>query len=159
MALRFLFFLLCGMLLAGCAENHALAPVPEEVGTESVETTDLIYHYTGYTRDGRAVVQGTIQLVARGDNGFTGRWRLRSLVDPNRIGPQVGTGTLAGQMVNGSLVINLNPDMVDNNVILTGRLSRVSFVGRWEWVGFAGPITGGTFHAQRRVSTEPALVD
>jgi hypothetical protein len=49
------------------------------------------------------------------------------------------------------LSINLNPDYVDNNVLLTGRFSRTGYSGQWQWVGFRGVITSGTFQAVRRL--------
>ena len=47
------------------------------------------------------------------------------------------------------LYVNLNPGMMDNNVILSGRFDTLSYRGRWEWVSFVGPTNHGTFDAVR----------
>lgn len=142
--------------LVGCwhdTPSGAAAPVYE---SGSPEALDVVYQYTGYSRQGTPIVQGYLMLSQRDPNHYTGRWHLRALVDTMRIGPQVGQGNLVGEIRNGALTINLNPNFVDNNVILTGRLRRTVYAGRWEWIGFAGTLNSGTFQAVRRPFAEEA---
>ncbi|MCL6100815.1 MAG: hypothetical protein M1391_19830 [Bacteroidetes bacterium] len=53
----------------------------------------------------------------------------------------------------GTVSINLNPNFVDNNVVLQGTMSSDGFNGKWEWIGFAGKLNGGSFNAVRKKMT------
>jgi hypothetical protein len=136
-------------LLSGCStpgDPHATPVVsPEQDGVE----TQLVYAYSGFNREGIRIVRGELTVFVGQAGRVTGRWHLRALVDTGRIGPQHGSGALAGGLNNGTLTLNLNPRSVDNNVILTGRFDRMSYAGRWEWIGFPGVINHGTFRAVR----------
>jgi hypothetical protein len=109
--------------------------------------SQLTYSYIGYSRAGEVIVRGQLVLSVRDWASFSGHWSLRAIADPNRIGPQVGNGRLTGQLRGSVLSINLNPNNVDNNVLLHGRFARDRFGGQWEWIGFPGVLNSGTFEA------------
>lgn len=138
------------IVFAGCSKESSINnPVTAELSLDkATSATETAFQYVGYGRDGSVVVRGTLTLSISAAGRVTGRWAFRG-IDPARIGPQVGRGALVGNLGNGALSINLNPQNSDNNVGLNGRFSRTEYVGRWEWVGFRGVITGGTFRAAR----------
>lgn len=137
------------LLLPGCTNDPTPAVVVDS-SNQSEALDDVrgrLYRYTGFSRDGAAVVRGYLRL-ARNDSGdVVGGWHLRAVTDSNRIGPQHGHGRLVGQLRDNGLHIDLNPQNVDNNVILSGHLRRNVYAGRWQWIGFAGVLNSGTFHA------------
>ena len=108
------------------------------------------YQYTGFDSSGAKIVEGRLSITSVKSTGFEGEWQLSKIGNPERIGPQVGTGTLAGSIIEGKLYINLNPNMSDNNVNLTGAIEGARFQGTWKFVGYAGVLTQGTFEATRR---------
>jgi hypothetical protein len=144
--------LLLSLVSFACKESSGpthMTPVP--VSDLEIALATVQYTYTGYARDGSPIVRGFLYLHRQDSLTVTGRWQLRALADTNRIGPQHGHGTLVGHLRGNVLSINLNPDYVDNNVLLTGRFSRTGYSGQWQWVGFRGVITSGTFQAVRRL--------
>lgn len=108
-----------------------------------------VFTYTGYDSSGITVLIGSLELIVRDSAHVTGNWEFIPLGNPQRLGPQVGKGKLLGAFFQGSLFIELNPDMVDNNVSLTGSLQGGTYQGTWTWTGFAGPMNRGTFKAVR----------
>jgi hypothetical protein len=70
--------------------------------------------------------------------------------NPERIGGQVGTGELDGSIIKGEIIIDLNPKMNDANVYLRGTIEGRRFHGKWSFNGYAGPISEGTFEANRK---------
>jgi hypothetical protein len=66
------------------------------------------------------------------------------------VGPQVGTGTLAGSFDGTVLTIDLNPGIADNNVFVTGTFQGNTLRGDWSFTGFPGPISQGTFIAEHQ---------
>lgn len=148
------------ILFAGCSKDSAVNN-PVTVGSslnKPTTETATAFQYVGYGRDGSVVVRGTLTLSISAVGRVTGRWEFRG-ADPARIGPQVGRGALVGSFENGVLSVNLNPQNSDNNVLLNGRFSRTEYVGRWEWVGFRGVITGGTFRAARSRALAEEMTD
>src|SRR5207249_1974448 len=111
------------LVLWGCSgDSPATSTSPVAPGTDeasSVNSTE--YMYTGYSSGGTVIVRGYITLSFAEAGRVSGRWELRAFVDPSRIGPQTGRGSLIGTLSNGVLSIDLNPSFADNNVILTGR--------------------------------------
>jgi len=148
----------CVLLLAcACHEaDHMGSPAP--VGALS---------YSAYDEAGRLVVRGWIWLdivlidgAAQAGPGvptpleFSGEWELRALVDPARVGPQNGKGTLAGAFVEDGVAVDLQPGGADDNVRLFGKLSGggidpLRYEGTWRWETLIGPRAEGTFVASR----------
>ena len=119
-------------LFAGCREQR------NEVLQPSVPTG--AYQFTAYDRTGNIVDAGWLLIRIDNPDSVSGTWQLS---------PQE-SGELRGSVSNGRLVIDLHPDMVDNNFILSGSLEGKTYSGQWEKIGIAGVIASGTFVAQQR---------
>jgi hypothetical protein len=143
--------LLLSLLACACDEtDDVVSPAPP--GAMS---------YSGFDAEGRLVVVGWIRLditsryAAPGGSTpqpFTGDWSLRALVDPSLIGPQDGTGDLAGTFVADGVSVDLHPENADDDVVLLGVLTaggpaRARYEGTWNWVTIAGVKVEGTFRA------------
>jgi hypothetical protein len=139
-------------LLACACDGADVAGSPKPVGALS---------YSGYDEAGRVVVVGWISLDLVtiydqphvGTSGeFAGAWELHALVDPTRVGPQNGRGDLAGRIVEEGVAVDLNPDRVDDNVVLFGIFSAggpagAQYEGKWSWQRLGGVRAEGTFRA------------
>ena len=109
------------------------------------------FRYKGYDANGSLVVTGTMNLIVAADSSVSGTWTLDAVSSSNKIGPQVGSGTLVGSVFNGSIAINLNPGWADNNIFLFGTIAQDRFAGRWTWDTFAGPTASGMFEATKKL--------
>jgi hypothetical protein len=107
------------------------------------------YQYVGYDEDGGKVVEGRLSLTSLDGDRLKGSWELKQVGEPKRIGPQVGTGELVGIVRGTEVLIDLNPNMNDNNVNLQGKVEGRRYKGAWSYSGFAGNISSGTFEASR----------
>jgi len=65
------------------------------------------------------------------------------------IGPQDGEGDLIGSVSDTSIYINLQPNFVDNNIILTGIIDNKYIYGKWHWATFAGITNQGNFNSKK----------
>lgn len=108
------------------------------------------YQYTGYDEGGAKVVEGRLSLTALDGDKLKGSWELKQIGEPKRIGPQVGSGDLLGTVSGTEVLIDLNPNMNDNNVNLRGTVEGKRYKGSWNYSGFAGSISKGTFEATRQ---------
>jgi hypothetical protein len=82
----------------------------------------------------------------------TGEWSLRKYNTepwPADLGPQEGDGALLGRLIGEELIIDLNPDMADNNVTLVADTGYYSLAGTWHFSTFVGEVNRGTFEANR----------
>lgn len=129
-------------LFAGCDSNDTLG--------------DERYTYVAFTDSGELVIKGTLNLniFESGDSKeISGTWVLRQVADADNIGPQIGEGDLIGSVTpDGLVAINLNPQISDNNVLLTGRFEDErlrSLTGSWVYSTLLGNINGGSFEADR----------
>ncbi|MBF8294515.1 MAG: hypothetical protein HW389_1060 [Bacteroidetes bacterium] len=107
------------------------------------------YNYQGFDAKGLLVVAGTMSLTATDTTSVRGTWAFEGISLIDKIGPQVGSGRLVGNIQQTTISINLNPGWVDNNVLLLGTIESHRITGRWTWVTFAGPTTEGRFEAVR----------
>jgi hypothetical protein len=129
--------------LIGCADTSA--PAEDLSGT---------YDYVAQ-RGGVDVVAGTMWIQVQEDRSVTGSWELMRVPNSDTtiaVGPQLGSGTLAGRRTVWGLWLDLNPGWADNNVMLS--LSPQSFdalVGTWDHVTIVGPATGGPVRLRRLV--------
>src|SRR5437868_2341095 len=87
------------------------------------------YQYAGYATNGDKIVEGRLSITSVeprriNEEAFEikGNWQLNRIDDPEKIGPQTGTGELLGSIEKGEISIDLNPNMNDNNVILRGKI-------------------------------------
>jgi len=111
------------------------------------------YSYKAYNSSGVLAVSGTMTLAVVDSGSVSGTWTFVAVLRSERVGPQTGTGRLAGVVEKSSVSINLNPDWKDNNVFLLGTLSPDRIAGRWMWSTFSGPTAEGTFEATRVLTT------
>jgi hypothetical protein len=105
------------------------------------------YRYTSYDTNGVAVVRGWLTITYQDSAHITGEWRLDKIGNPQGIGPQVGSGKLAGSFHEGKLIVELNPQFRDNNLQLVGYFQQGDYRGEWFWISFVGITGRGTFEA------------
>jgi hypothetical protein len=119
--------------------------------TQPPKTSPLgYYHYTGYDGNGYKIVEGRLSITSIESGVLKGNWQFHKVRNVAKIGPQVGAGSLTGEINNGEIYINLNPGMADNNVHLRGTIEGRRFHGIWSFDGFAGGMNKGTFEARKR---------
>lgn len=101
------------------------------------------------------VVEGTLTLVLDHDSTITGTWDLHRSPGSDTtvaVGPQLGTGTLAGGRTAGVVWLDLNPGWADNNVVLAlVPEASDALRGTWDHATIIGPITGGAVALHRLV--------
>lgn len=136
----------------GCVSDLAEAVGPytsreDDLNNDQIYARKVRYRYSGYDREGGQIVKGFITIVHGDSTTITGDWQLEATGDPKGIGPQVGSGKLVGDVDGDQIWIGLNPDYIDNNVFLAGRISGSVISGTWEYVGFPGVLAQGTFRA------------
>lgn len=110
----------------------------EDVGIPDDDTAAATYSYTGFDGRGNTVARGTLWLDFDGST-VSGKWRF----DDGR------SGELEGWLSHDTLALNLNPRLVDNNLLLHGTLEGTLYRGKWAQVGFPGVMAEGTFSAIR----------
>ena len=116
------------------------------------------YQYTGYDKSGSKIVEGQLSITsvesrriqAEESIQIKGTWQLRKVGNPEKIGPQEGSGELIGSIIKGEVYLDLNPNISDSNVILKGTIEGRRFHGTWSFKGYAGAINEGTFEATRK---------
>jgi len=95
----------------------------------------------------RALIQGTWDFNIDADSAVTGTWRASWVLGADTlayVGPQVGSGILRGRLQSdGSLLVDLNPDLVDSNVWV--QVEESGSNGTWTWSTIRGPWTSGPF--------------
>ncbi len=80
------------------------------------------YQYAGFDKKGDKIVEGRLAITSREEDRIKGEWQLNKIGNPERIGPQTGKGECDGLVQEDSLFLNLNPNMVDSNVHLKGKI-------------------------------------
>jgi len=114
----------------------------------SNNTQYTTYLYNAYDSTGTKVVKGWFTLKFQDSTTVEGNWEFKKNGAPQNVGPQVGEGTLTGNIEQDNrIVIDLNPQWKDNNVILDGVYSKEEFNGTWTWVSFIGVTSSGSFEA------------
>lgn len=106
------------------------------------------------TRDGEgnSLTEGLLTLPYPLQEGvrFFGSWQAKYVGPINqqdKVGPQINGGKLVGELTEGQLTLQLNPDMNDNNVLLIGKVDADRLTGTWEYSNFTGLANKGTFEA------------
>ena len=108
------------------------------------------YRYTAF-ESGIPVVSGLLHLDEVSTARVRGRWEFARVGASNiEVGPQIGAGTLEGSFDGNVLSVDLNPGFADNNVFLSGTFQGSTLRGEWNFSGFAGPVTQGTFIAEHQ---------
>lgn len=116
------------------------------------------YQYVSYDQQGGKVVEGRLSITSvetrriqsEEQIQLKGNWQLNKAGNQERIGDQVGSGSLVGSIIQGKVYINLNPNINDANVFLEGTIEGKRFHGTWKLKGVAGVINQGTFEANRK---------
>jgi len=93
------------------------------------------------------VVQGTLVFAHIDNLSINGTWDFQAVGNPSAIGPQIGSGSFFGNEQQGEYVISLGTEMIDNYVVHRGHFNGLDLVGTWEFFGFPGLISQGTFVA------------
>jgi hypothetical protein len=115
---------------------------------EDKENSNNIYEYTAYfARNLVVCASGAIEMTIATDSTITGSWDISPAdgFSEKDIGPQIGTGKLEGNIKAGKIFINLNPEWIDNNILLNADYSKDQFAGSWVWSTFIGPTSSGSF--------------
>jgi hypothetical protein len=148
----FLVFSVLALGVWGCLTDGANFVGPDGLaGGDQSSGAGKEYIYSGYDADGIQIIKGVLNLVIDDSNRVTGTWTLQLMVRDSlgRYGPQVGSGNLVGGIEGDKIGLGLNPDYVDNNVLLAGTIAYWGIYGTWEYVGFPGVLNNGTFRAVR----------
>ncbi len=134
----------------------AAAAVACTDGVTGPEELSGVYVYQATDSTGTLLLTGTLQILFHDDSSVTGSWVIERTPDAEtdtEVGPQVGEGTLQGQLSAEDLVLDLNPGVADANVFLAGALVRGSpaprLEGDWSYSTLAGAVAAGHFIATR----------
>ena len=125
------------IFFTSCSEDNPLGP------------NNNLYQYIAFDKSGNPIVSGYLRIEFVDSSDVTGHWDLKQISITENIGSQVGHGELRGVFTDGLLNIDLNPEMVDNNVVLSGTINSTSYHGNWTYYGFPGLINTGSFFAKR----------
>jgi hypothetical protein len=137
-------FKICVLALTICACKDSGDVV---VGMPPLGSSPISYSYRGYNSKGVLVIVGSMTLAMSDSSTVRGTWKLDCIAQGEKVGPQTGSGTLAGIIREAGVMVNLNPGWADNNVYLTGSFDKDRFIGTWMWSTYVGPTSQGTFEA------------
>jgi len=141
--------------LLGCNPPRANQPGDPMLDVERVNGAPFTvaqWRYTTKDSDGNTLTDGllTMPFPLKAEANFMGSWQAK-YAGPDgqrdKIGPQVNGGKLSGQLVDGQLRLQLNPNMNDNNVTFVGTVDGDHISGTWHYSTFAGETNKGTFEA------------
>jgi len=120
----------------------------DDSSTNSSMTT---YKYTGFDSTGVKIIEGYLWIDSIDSVEVKGRWRFNLVSNCENMGPQIGKGNFEGTTdMWGHMLFNLNPGMIDNNVLLEGSMQLSYRIdGRWSYIGFPGVINWGSFKAEQ----------
>jgi len=79
---------------------------------------------------------------------FEGSWQLQSNTGSFPIGA-VQPGHYLGFIQDGKVILDLNPGVADNNVVLEAPAQITQMAGRWQLATAAGFQPGGSFRSSR----------
>lgn len=127
--------------------------IPDPKPSPHLEHLTGLFQYRAYDESGRALLVGTVTLAVATDSTLTGSWDIRWAPGADTttiVGPQVGTGTLAGRSGAEHGTIDLNPGWADNNVyLLMDQTDEGLLAGEWQHSTLLGPVAQGRFKLQR----------
>jgi hypothetical protein len=148
---------LCAMLLTGCNPPRATNS-GGATGQPSVERfNDSLaalaqWKYVTHDGEGNSLTEGLLTTPYPLQDGarFVGSWQAKytgPIDQQEKIGPQINGGKLVGELTDGQLILQLNPNMNDNNVRLIGKIDGDRLTGTWEYSNFSGLANKGNFEA------------
>ena len=117
----------------------------------STNSSMTSYKYTGYDSSWNKIIEGYLWIDSIHWVEVKGRWRFNLVSNCENIGPQIGKGSFEGTANPlGTLSLNLNPGMIDNNVLLDCSMRLPYGIdGHWSYIGFPGVINWGRFEAEQ----------
>ena len=109
------------------------------------------YKYSGYDSSWNKIITGYLWIDSIDSVQVKGRWDFKLVGKCENIGPQVGKGTFEGiSNMLGTLSLNLNPGLIDNNVLLECSMRLPYRIeGQWNYIGFPGVINWGRFEGEQ----------
>ena len=130
----------------------ALGACSQLLGPSSGGDPNGVYSYLAQIGNA-PVVEGQLTLVVADDSSVSGTWELRRVPASDTtitVGPQLGRGTLRGQLSGSELWLDLNPGWADNNVFLSfSTKTAAALAGMWDHSTLLGPIAGGPVRLRR----------
>lgn len=139
------------LLLAGCGST---GPTPNRLDLPNGEGD---FAYTAYSPAGQPILRGTLHLeyartplASRPPQALGGTWSIHWAPGADttlQVGPQVGTGSLAGVDDSTGIHLSLSPNLVDDEVGLAGLVFGEDLSGTWTYSTIAGPYQHGRFTA------------
>jgi hypothetical protein len=113
-----------------------------------------IYEYRATDSSGTVLLIGQLDLTFHEDSTITGSWIIGwapGADQTTEVGPQVGEGALLGLLSTDGTILDLNPNVADNNVLLSGAFDLETLppglVGEWTHSTLIGPVAAGLFTA------------
>ncbi|MGH7530212.1 MAG: hypothetical protein ACREMN_07495 [Gemmatimonadales bacterium] len=132
------------VLALGCGNG-----TPGPILAPRLDDVDGRFEYRADDGSGHPLLVGTVTLAVAQDSSITGTWAMRWAAGADTtapVGPQVGTGTLAGHAGTECSIINLNPGWADNNVFLVLRRTADGLLaGQWQHSTLVGVVAEGRF--------------
>lgn len=99
-----------------------------------------VYDFRTYNEDGSPYVSGTITIQLDADGKVTGAWEIEGMN---------GDGKLEGTLKDDVMMLNFHPGWADHNFLVQGTVDGSVIRGGWQWIGFPGVMSEGTFEAER----------
>jgi len=147
------------MLLIGCnpsgAKNSGANAQPKSERIDDQIFALAQWQYVTKDGEGNPLTEGLLTMPYPLKEGvrFAGSWQAKYVGPINqqdKIGPQINGGKLTGELTDGQIILQLNPNMADNNVRFIGKVNGDRLTGAWEYSGYAGVTNKGTFEAMLR---------
>jgi len=109
------------------------------------------YKYTGYDSSWNKIIERYLWIDSIDSMKVKGGWRFELVSNSNNISPQVSRGSFEGTTnMLGTLSLNLNPGMIDNNVLLECSMRLPYRIdGQWSYIDFPGVINWGRFEGEQ----------
>ena len=130
----------------------AVVSILTSCGDDSSTNSSMTsYKYTGYDSSWNKIIEGYLWFDSIDSVEVKGRWRFNLVSNCKNTGPQIGHGNFEGTANPlGTLSLNLNPGMIDNNVLLDCSMRLPYRIdGRWSYIGFPGVINWGRFEGEQ----------
>jgi hypothetical protein len=147
------------LILAGCAHvsNKQSQPVmTPQVAVPAGAIPIGTYKYTALDQGGKVIAAGELYITAATNDSVTGTWEIKTAAPQEKTGPQNGKGNIHGSVEPklGLIYLDLNPDMKDNNIVLTGIFKDGKLSGAWGWYGKTAEKVKGSFVAELKLFTK-----
>lgn len=138
---------LLAVALAACGDYDRSEPIDLD--------PERTYTYTAFAEDGTRLLVGTMVLHPRYtradfEQEIEGHWTIGwapGADTTSLVGPQVGSGSLAGTATEDGITLFLPQFTTDNSVQLSGVVRDNQFRGEWAYTSIAGPVARGEFTA------------